>query len=241
MKKIHLYSLIISLATITGKSVAQDTIFFKNNQRVPANVIEVSTSEVRYKRFEVVDGPTYVERKSKILKIKYKNGFTDEFPASSETEVVTDEYRQSDNGIKYPERKEAPKHPDLSEWGRGKYMYGDKIIGERKMQQTLLSLNDVKINEQIIGARQSRAMKYIGFAAIPLGIASAIYAIRADNSYFFYSRSLSAYTRDRYKKNSIVLGAGAAVCIGASIYFGVDRKIKNRKAVELYEQHYANK
>ena len=174
-----------------------------------------------------------------ISKIKYKNGFVDVF--SSGNAVDADEYRVVKQEYKVYEQKEQPKYPNLSEWGRGKYMYGEKIIGERQLHRTLLSLNDIKITEQVMNAKQSKALKYIGFAAIPLGIASVVYAIRAEDVYFFYSRSASAYTRDRYRKNSWMLAGGAAVCIGTSIFFGVDRKKKNRMAIQLYQEHYAKK
>lgn len=249
MKKFPFYFLITVVIFITTNGLAQDTIFMKNNQHIPANIIEVSSTEVKYKRFEISDGPVYIEKKSMIFKIKYKNGFTDVFPVSATPVVNSDaeyrqpetEYRQSKDQYKPSEGKPTSKYPDLSEWGRGKFMYGDKIIGEHKMHRTLLALNDIKITEQIMNAKQSRALKYIGFATIPLGIASFYYAFRSDNTNIFYSRTVSAYTRERYKKNSIVLGGGAVLCLGASIYFGIDRKNKNRRAVELYEEHYANR
>lgn len=242
MKKKSFYFLISIVILITNNSLAQDTIFLKNDQRIAATIIEVSSTEVKYKRFEISDGPIYIEKKSLITKIKYKNGFTDVFPAgTTTTNNADDEYRQSKEDSKQNEYKPISKYPDLSEWGRGKYMYGDKVIGERKMHRVLLSLNDIKITEQIMNARQARALKYIGFATIPLAIGSIVYAIRADNTNYFYSRSVSAYTRERYKKNSAILGGGAVLCLGASIYFGVDRKNKNRRAIELYEERYVKK
>lgn len=242
MKKNLFCFLILLLVLIINNSQAQDTIFLKNNQRIPANIIEVSSTEVKYKRFEISEGPVYIERKSMIIKIKYKNGFTDVFPEENETTTKADvEYRQSNEEYKSKEYKSNPRYPDLYEWGRGKYMYGDKVIGEGKMHQVLLSLNDVKITEQVMNARQSKAMKYIGFAAIPLGIGCALYAFRSENINYFYNRSMSAYSRERYKRNAIVLGGGAVLCFGASIYFGIDRRNKNRMAVQMYQEHYAKR
>jgi hypothetical protein len=66
MKKRSFYFLIFIAMMIMARGLAQDTIFMKNNQIIPANVMEVSTTEVRYKRYDMNEGPVYVEKKSMI-------------------------------------------------------------------------------------------------------------------------------------------------------------------------------
>lgn len=57
-----------------GTVAAQDVITMKNGEEVKANVTEVTSSEIKYKRFDNPDGPTYTIRKSDAFMIKYKNG-----------------------------------------------------------------------------------------------------------------------------------------------------------------------
>ncbi|MDF2449681.1 MAG: hypothetical protein K0R26_2185 [Bacteroidota bacterium] len=63
---------------------AQDTIFFKTNNKLVVIVKEVSPSEIHYKKPELIDGPMYVISKSDVDKIIYKNGVTDVFKTASE-------------------------------------------------------------------------------------------------------------------------------------------------------------
>lgn len=59
--------------------LAQDTIVKRNGQKVEANVLSVGTTEVSYKKFENLEGPTYIILKNDISFIKYENGTRDVF------------------------------------------------------------------------------------------------------------------------------------------------------------------
>ena len=56
---------------------AQDYIILKNGDEIKSKVLEISTSEIKYKKFENIDGPTIVILKSTVFMIKYKNGTKD--------------------------------------------------------------------------------------------------------------------------------------------------------------------
>ncbi len=64
--------------------LAQDTIYKVNRDVVVANVQEVGTTEIRYKRFAAPDGPMYIVRKSEVWKIVYADGATETFSAPKE-------------------------------------------------------------------------------------------------------------------------------------------------------------
>lgn len=53
-----------------------DVIVLNNSDRIDAKIIEVSDSEIRYKKVTNLDGPTYVQKTSEIAAIIYKNGET---------------------------------------------------------------------------------------------------------------------------------------------------------------------
>ncbi|MGN6213958.1 hypothetical protein [Parafilimonas sp.] len=59
--------------------IAQDTITLKNSDDIKAKVLEVTTTEIKYKKFENLNGPTYSILKSDILLIRYENGTKDIF------------------------------------------------------------------------------------------------------------------------------------------------------------------
>lgn len=77
MKRILFTLLMLAAAWSAG---AQDRIVKRDSSAIEAKVLEVTTGEVRYKRFSNPDGPTYVLPKGDILHISYANGETETFP-----------------------------------------------------------------------------------------------------------------------------------------------------------------
>jgi len=53
---------------------AQDLIVLKDGNMIEVKVMEISTSEIRYKRFDHLDGPTIVVPANNVLSIRYENG-----------------------------------------------------------------------------------------------------------------------------------------------------------------------
>lgn len=78
---------------------AQDVITLKSGDEIQAKVTEVGQTEVKYKRFDNPDGPTYTVNKSDIFMVKYQNGqkdvFKDEQPAQT---VQNDSKNEKDDG-----------------------------------------------------------------------------------------------------------------------------------------------
>lgn len=58
---------------------AQDVITKKNGTGIQAKVLEITTAEVKYKRFDNPSGPLYILPVADILTIRYENGTTDSF------------------------------------------------------------------------------------------------------------------------------------------------------------------
>jgi hypothetical protein len=53
---------------------AQDLIILKNGNIIEAQVTEISPTEIRYKRFDHLNGPTFVVPTADVLTIRYENG-----------------------------------------------------------------------------------------------------------------------------------------------------------------------
>jgi hypothetical protein len=62
------------LLLLTSNCFCQDLITKKNGEDIKAKVTEVTASEVKYKRFDNLNGPVYSISKSDVLLIKYENG-----------------------------------------------------------------------------------------------------------------------------------------------------------------------
>lgn len=68
---------LLGLIVLNLSLKAQDKIYRKNGEVLKVKVLEVGTSEIRYKVFGDEDGPIYVLEKDRIKKIEYANGKTE--------------------------------------------------------------------------------------------------------------------------------------------------------------------
>jgi len=73
---------------------AQDIIILKDGNTIAAKVSEISPTEIRYKRFDNLDGPTIVIPADRVLSIRYQNGTQ---------EII--------NATPVPEQKKTPVKP----------------------------------------------------------------------------------------------------------------------------------
>ncbi len=86
---------------------SQDVITYKNGTEAKVKVIEVTSTEVKFKKEENPDGPVYAELKSKIFMIQFANGskevFEDKVEKPVSTATTTGGRRQTlnDNRLKF--------------------------------------------------------------------------------------------------------------------------------------------
>ena len=85
MKKLHFLLLLTTLTT--SITFAQDLLIKKNGEELNVKVLEVTTSEIKFKRNEIPNGPVYSIVKSEVLFIKYENGVKDIF-SDKQSEVA---------------------------------------------------------------------------------------------------------------------------------------------------------
>lgn len=83
MKKI-IFSALATIFTLIN-CYSQDIITKKNSEDIQAKVIEVTTTEIKYKKFDNQNGPTFTLLKSDVLMIRYENGSKDIFNESQNT------------------------------------------------------------------------------------------------------------------------------------------------------------
>jgi len=67
------------LALVSAQCLAQDIITKKNGEGVKAKVTEITPTEIKYKRFENLEGPTYTLAKADVLLVKYENNTEEVF------------------------------------------------------------------------------------------------------------------------------------------------------------------
>jgi hypothetical protein len=74
---------------ISKLSHAQDIIIMKKGPQIQAKILEVTETDVKFKRFNNLEGPTVVKPKSEIYMLKYKDGRKVSFGDATETKPTT--------------------------------------------------------------------------------------------------------------------------------------------------------
>lgn len=96
MKKVITKSILIfTLYLVSNLAYSQDVITKKTSEDIQAKVIEVTTTEIKYKKFDNQTGPTFTLLKSDVLMIRYENGSKDIFNETAPvktTQLETENY-----------------------------------------------------------------------------------------------------------------------------------------------------
>ena len=98
-------------------SFAQDIITKKDGTDIKAKVLEVNESEVKYRRYDYLDGPIFTMLKSEILIVRYENGTNDVFNGKvkyvpvvkSEPEPTVEDVEDRDREDVKKEKKDSKK------------------------------------------------------------------------------------------------------------------------------------
>lgn len=78
----------LMLAICQGLS-AQDVVTLKTGEDLNVKVLEVGSTEVKYKKSDNPDGPSYTVAKADVFMIKYQNGSKDVFNAEEKKQEIT--------------------------------------------------------------------------------------------------------------------------------------------------------
>ena len=68
---------------------AQDVIVKKDGSTILSKVVEISDTQVKYKKFSNLEGPTYIVSISELTSINYQNGEKENFGSSQTTVIQT--------------------------------------------------------------------------------------------------------------------------------------------------------
>ncbi len=74
-----------------------DNIILKNGEEISGKILEIGITEIKYKKCENINGPTYTIKKSDVLMIRYSNGTKEIFTTESSKEVFNTESSITNN------------------------------------------------------------------------------------------------------------------------------------------------
>ena len=225
MKNKNLLLLIFAtlLANI-GNVKAQDTLYLKNGAKIGSKILEITPTEIKYKKFDNIEGPTYTTHGSDISLVKYKNGAIDTIKVEPPAAVVTK------TPSKPAEPKPADPNPAITPFGPV-FKYNGRHINAREAQKIMLTVNDSEINQHVKAAKFSKSMGLLGFVAIPTFIFGAGWSV-------FALANNNGSSSDMSYGPGIAGGAVAVACLATSITFNVRKKKNMNDALDLYNQKY---
>lgn len=213
--------LLIAFAIIFGSCItvsAQDVITKKDGTDIQAKILEVTTTEVKYKKFSNLEGPVFTLLKSDILIVRYENGENEVFNESQKS-VTLNTDNEIVYGMKYRDYKDfyntrnyvrEPGDPYTPFWiGFGDFIIpglGNAITGEwgraagfffSNLGLGLLGLTQRKVVSTSYGYTYEYTGWYWAIMVARLGldvwsICDAVHVAKAKNMYNQDLRALKA-------------------------------------------------
>jgi len=88
------------LLCITGMIMAQDVIVKKDQSTVMSKVLEITNTEIKYKKWSNQDGPTYSISRTDVVSINYENGEVEVFSGNpnSQQNIYSQLYQKNNLG-----------------------------------------------------------------------------------------------------------------------------------------------
>ena len=214
MKYLLLFSLILSFFKLS----AQDIISTNDGKEIQVIVSEIGINEVKYKRFDNKEGPSYTILKSQIIKIKYKNGQIENFNNTSLSTPI----QNNKEGILV--KTNSVKYESLS----NAFFVNDGNIPHKEMY-SIFSNNPVALKHFKNGKREG---KY--FLLIPAGGVLFLGGLAFKGNEIDYGGITES--------NLASLGVVVSIIGIASGFYGLyHKKVHYRKAVFEYNKGISNK
>ena len=95
---------LLAFIAINFTVFSQDVITLKAGEDIQAKILELSTTEIKFKKFDNQTGPTFTILKSTVLMVRYENGTKDIF---NQTEELKTPSQSSNEDMRMKGRRDA--------------------------------------------------------------------------------------------------------------------------------------
>ena len=176
---------------------AQDTIYKLNGELIAAKILEINQADIKYKRFNLPEGPLFITSRAEIQKIKFANGAVDSFRVAETVSPVTPAPVVSEPFTIEPAPVSPAQTNALRKTGSGGYLYQNSRLSEKRMLFLAIDKNrtwkNKELDKAILATRDFKSNQYIsGFGGAALAIGCILVAgSTANNSNSYTSIALS--------------------------------------------------
>lgn len=213
--------LIFVLALVLSQKIfCQDSIYKKNGEIIASKILEINSTQVKFKKSNNLGGPSYSELKSELVYIKFENGTIDTINKAT---TAGTEVKDTVTVIKYAKREP--------------FLYGD--MGDKEIFSMIealpSSVTKNKLRREYFDMKRYREQQYLSGSlgwVVGFGVPVVVTYMTLVNS--------ASYNTSQYDPVTvIVVGAlaGAAIRITGQVLFKVNknkRKQARRNLMSIY-------
>lgn len=212
---------------------AQDFIVKQNSDEIEAKILEIGTSEIKYKLFTYQDGPTFILNKSEIFYIKYSNGTKEIVTPLGTTPAIQNTPNSSGNTVINNNNRSFPDmNQPLDMMNQNGYIYQNGMfVSETALMSALKTSGKSEIAELFSLSKKynfSRAFFGVGIPLIGIGLFGIVYQGISFRGTGDIGDQLAV-------AGSITAFTGAAL-LTTGIFINTSRKTFRQKAMIAYNE-----
>ncbi len=229
----HTIKFCIVILVITTSALAQDTIHFIDKNFLATKISEIGINEVKYHRYDNLEGPLYISNKSEIRFIKFANGAIDTITSSIEAAVSTPTITYHTS---YPANITTnPLYHEKIDIKGARLYYSGKKIGEMKLKKLVLGEPDAAKRATMLNQfkemHKYQVKQYVfGFSGLAVSIVAPFVGIMT-------SFLIGATSQENYTPAAVGFGVGAAAGVTGLTLSVINKKKRTQKKIEIAETY----
>ncbi len=209
------------LLCIAGMAMAQDVIVMKDQSTIMSKVLEITSTEIKYKKWDNQDGPLYSVSRSEIMSINYENGEVEFF-----TETANSQQKNNAPQVQYL-------NSYMTYSGAGRLFLNGRVLSDIEVRNLVTPQG---YQQYLKGRRQAKTgfvLDVVG--GIALAVAGAMKLFNDDLN----TLGPSVVDTPAFKTEIALLASGLTV-LGAGIIIGMFGSDNAQKVAETYNQAHGN-
>ncbi|MBR4712807.1 MAG: hypothetical protein IKP27_03920 [Paludibacteraceae bacterium] len=270
-KKIFLLLLMVGQFMAGSAKEIKDIIVLNNRDTIKAKILEVSPTEVKYKKLNYLNGPTFVIYKSDISTITYGNGDIESFVQKEEKSAVTESTgdiasTNTDTGtittasvntaditevststplpfdsVKAEPGKEALPSYPMLDRIKGQYVLGDMTMDKKEYGKFLYMNCPTAYEKWQSGSKRVKGGWTLAITGLTCEMMSAISFISYAKSERYHAKGGYYTHNDGAFSLGIATLVPAALLETAAVPLLVTGYVSRRKSIRLYNEQCAPK
>lgn len=173
----HLFKISCVLVSLSFSLSAQDMIIKRNGDEIKSQVEEISDKEIKYKKFDNLEGPSYSISKSEVFIIKYSNGTKEVISNNTSTPIQDNKPSNSNSQTTYSAPPSTPASLRIEGEGWKYYQEGRRLSESSLLRILKESKNESAIKELEAGKSLKTAGTVLTAVGLPFLISGPIVAV----------------------------------------------------------------